>query len=708
MKRHLITYLVLAMLLLSACSAPIATSAGVLLASTATTGSVPAQVKPAPTKAAAAPASPATASADLKPISAKTIPCPMPLPSDEVDGETIICGEIVVPENWEKPTGQTVTITYARQVSRNQSPLPDPVLYFMGGPGGSVLAAQGVSSFDFNYLRELRDVIVWDQRGNRYSTDLFCPANVSTPDLAATDAAMEALGPFNFTLDDDPAEILAYTFKEDEIQGMERCAEYFASEGRDLTQYNTPNTVRDSIALMNHLGYPSYNLFGISYGTQVILAIADYYGKNPDQKLPAIRSSLIDSVFPQNLNPGEDVLIVPNNVLRVFSACEEDAACAKAYPNIRQRLIDLLAILKTKPITDPDGAKITLAEVRDMLHTAIENQNAQAISYLPRLVAELERGETATYHVVGAILDGKIQPPAAALETTPSLLDPISFETSRAAQDLRAIAERLDALSSSTGELDAAMDEAQTMPELFVSLVNRYLQSTDPGSRFGYSSRVSDTYVSHPEKQTRAGLLAYVQANFPETLAGELTAIANLLSDADVAEVWKRVANERALQALYFLDVTTNITVKCNDRGSTYKIGPVMDYIKKFESQELISDIKMPAAYEAHCNALGLAPADFAIPPAVVSDWPIFVMAGGLDGNTPAEWGQVAADTLPNSKLLFVPMTGHGVTRYSKCVKDIANVFFLYPDAELNTSCVDAFKPVFVLPGDELPVVPAN
>jgi hypothetical protein len=40
--------------------------------------------------------------------------------------------------------------------------------------------------------------------------------------------------------------------------------------------------------------------------------------------------------------------------------------------------------------------------------------------------------------------------------------------------------------------------------------------------------------------------------------------------------------------------------------------------------------------------------------------------------------------------------------------KDIAVAFFLYPDAELNTDCVNAFKPVFVQPVDALPVVPAN
>jgi hypothetical protein len=52
---------------------------------------------------------------------------------------------------------------------------------------------------------------------------------------------------------------------------------------------------------------------------------------------------------------------------------------------------------------------------------------------------------------------------------------------------------------------------------------------------------------------------------------------------------------------------------------------------------------------------------------------------------------------------LSVPMAGHGTTGESKCAQDIAHTFFLYPDAELDTSCVEAFRPVFVLPGDALP-----
>jgi hypothetical protein len=52
---------------------------------------------------------------------------------------------------------------------------------------------------------------------------------------------------------------------------------------------------------------------------------------------------------------------------------------------------------------------------------------------------------------------------------------------------------------------------------------------------------------------------------------------------------------------------------------------------------------------------------------------------------------------------VIVPMTEHGSTRYSKCAKDIANTFFLNPEVDLQTSCVDAFRVRFVLPDATLP-----
>ncbi|MFN2135256.1 MAG: hypothetical protein ACK2UK_04835, partial [Candidatus Promineifilaceae bacterium] len=37
-------------------------------------------------------------------ISGETIPCPMPLAPGDVDGETVICGQIQVPEDWDDPS----------------------------------------------------------------------------------------------------------------------------------------------------------------------------------------------------------------------------------------------------------------------------------------------------------------------------------------------------------------------------------------------------------------------------------------------------------------------------------------------------------------------------------------------------------------------------------------------------------------------------
>jgi hypothetical protein len=49
--------------------------------------------------------------------------------------------------------------------------------------------------------------------------------------------------------------------------------------------------------------------------------------------------------------------------------------------------------------------------------------------------------------------------------------------------------------------------------------------------------------------------------------------------------------------------------------------------------------------------------------------------------------------------MITVPLTDHGVARYSKCAKDIAHTFFLNPELDLDTSCINQFAPIFVLPG---------
>lgn len=648
----------------------------------------------------------------VRPVAAQTalssaeIPCPMPLPPGAVEGETIICGQIEVPENWENPTDRTITLTYARLVSTNLSPVADPILYFMGGPGGSVLAAQGAPGADFGFLRGTRDVIVFDQRGNRYSADLRCPIEVMMGDMAAAEAtgkALAALGQPNFTLESDPQEVLNFARQREEIQGLAgRCAAYFAEQGVDLTQYNTANTVRDSIALMDHLGYDAYNLFGVSYGTQVALAVADYYEQNPDADLPPIRSIVIDGIFPINVSKAEEQLETPYNTLRVFADCEADAACGEAYPQIRQRLIDLLADLESAPLKTASGAEVTLDNLSEVLFTAVQTRNVPLITYLPRMVDELARGETATYDVARALIAGKIQPPAPAAPAS-GILGPVEVEATSLAEELRGIAARLDTLGAATGGLARAAEEANTLPELFASILDRHIASITPDERGAYANMVG-IYITHPEQQTRQGLINLAQS-LPQWVATELTAITGQLSDVEVRLLWDVLTDDRTVQNLQLLDFVTNAVVNCNDRSSTMKTVEGMELLRSFAAPQLVTDFSRIASDEATCEIYGLVTPEFAIPPGVETDIPMLVVNGSLDSSTPVEWGEAAFQTLTDARMVTVPMAGHGATGKSKCAADIASTFFLYPEAELDISCIEAFRPVFVLPGDALPAV---
>ncbi|MEO0406249.1 MAG: alpha/beta fold hydrolase [Cyanobacteria bacterium P01_A01_bin.135] len=643
-------------------------------------------------------------------ISGQVIDCPMPLAPGDVDGETVICGQIQVPENWDDPNSPTLTLTYARLLSDNLSPIDDPIIFFAGGPGGSVLAAQGSFGFDFNYLRETRDVIVWDQRGNRYSSDLRCPEAVQVPDAAARDAANAALDAQTpeLTLASDAQAFLSDMRQGVEIEGYPRCADYFEAQGRDLTQYNTANTVRDAIALMNYLGDPAYNLFGISYGTQISLAIMDYYGASPAAGLPPLRSAVIDGIFPVNISSAGEALVEQRNILRVFADCEADAACGAAYPNIRQRAIDLLAQLEREPITVNSGATVTLEDLQQILFSAVTQRSKYSlIPYLPRMVDELARGDATTYRVTAAINSGQISarpPTAAAALTNP--LTPITAETAALAEELRGIANRLDTLGTATSDLAAAIDEAETLPQLYISLLERYLASAVPSDRQKFSETVITLYIDYPQQQTRAGLLDLTNS-LEGPVADELTAVVNLMSESDIRSTWEAIADDEALQKFRIIDNFTNITVKCNDRGPTYDLARTIEELRNSEAPQLVrpGEISTMTTYEVLCPVFGIEVGEYAIPPAVTSTLRTLVINAAVDHATPVEDGELAFGTLPNAVQVTVPMTDHGATRYSECAQDIAHTFFLYPNAELDTSCVEAFRPDFVLPRAPLPAM---
>ena len=87
----------------------------------------------------------------------------------------------------------------------------------------------------------------------------------------------------------------------------------------------------------------------------------------------------------------------------------------------------------------------------------------------------------------------------------------------------------------------------------------------------------------------------------------------------------------------------------------------------------------------------------------VFSEIPTLIVAGEYDPVTPSRWGQLAAETLPNSFFVEMPRGGHGVTFDDECGARIVRAFFNRPDQRPVTSCMENEYYPFVLDEDELP-----
>ena len=92
------------------------------------------------------------------------IVCPRPLPANDVEGKTVFCGTVEVPEDNAKPDGKKIPLKFTVLKSWSQYPEPDPVVYLQGGPGGSALKQIPLLASTFEAFRKTRDVVFWDQR----------------------------------------------------------------------------------------------------------------------------------------------------------------------------------------------------------------------------------------------------------------------------------------------------------------------------------------------------------------------------------------------------------------------------------------------------------------------------------------------------------------------------------------------------------------
>lgn len=254
--------------------------------------------------------------------------CPFKLGNGIVEGQTVTCGYVTVPENRGRPTGAKVQLAVAIFKSQHVQNDSNPVIRLEGGPGGpsldnwaTYITATNYSSFVFNH-----DLIMFDQRGTGYST----------PSLKCSEVLELQYAMLN-------KHFSAKASEQMQLQAIQACHDRLLGDGIDLNSFNTLENAADVHDLIVALGYKQANLYGVSYGTRLALTTMRLFPS-------VIRSVVLDSVYP----PQENRTALPATTQRVFNTlfhgCAIDTHCNTFYPQLDSVFYQLVTDLNASPV----------------------------------------------------------------------------------------------------------------------------------------------------------------------------------------------------------------------------------------------------------------------------------------------------------------------------------------------------------------------
>jgi pimeloyl-ACP methyl ester carboxylesterase len=273
------------------------------------------------------------------------------------------CGTLAVPIDARDTTAGTLTLNVAVIPALAEDALPDPLLAIAGGPGQAATEAFVPQQAAFARVHRTRDIVLVDQRGTGSSAPLDCASDA--PPLAR--------------------------FHRETVR--RQAADCLASLAHDVRFFTTSAAVRDLDAVRQALGYETWNLYGISYGTRV----AQHYLRRYPQHT---RSVVLDGVVAPAEPLGPAVAIDAQRALDLlFDRCDAEAACRAAYPRLHAEFHDLLRSLERAParvsVPHPltgDGQAFTLTREMAVAAVRMLTYSAETAALLPALVHEAALG----------------------------------------------------------------------------------------------------------------------------------------------------------------------------------------------------------------------------------------------------------------------------------------------------------------------------
>jgi pimeloyl-ACP methyl ester carboxylesterase len=266
----------------------------------------------------------------------RTQPCPF-APRTDFDKNKIECGYVLVPENRREPDSRLIKLSAARLVADVDDPPAGTTMFLSGGPGTPLLRsvpARAASSAAFRKMRRASSHWIYlDQRGIGFSEPRFCRG--IHPDLSHPEPGSEA-------------------WLERRFSERERCLREAAATGVDPGAYTTWDVAMDVRDLRRALGLERWNVYGISYGTEIAQMLLQI-------DAPAVRAAALESVVAPPPWDGEIVVKSLRSALDgVNEACREHGDCAARFGDLdalAQRAVAAYAEPLKLVDIDPDASE---------------------------------------------------------------------------------------------------------------------------------------------------------------------------------------------------------------------------------------------------------------------------------------------------------------------------------------------------------------
>ncbi|WP_343486183.1 alpha/beta hydrolase [Allomuricauda sp. d1] len=287
---------------------------------------------------------------------------------DKTSQGKVLDGIIEVPENRNNPNSRNLQLVYKVLKAKNPDSTKAPIVYLQGGPGGATLIME--EFWADHPLRNDRDIVLMDQRGT----------GASGANCINIGDAMFAVMAKDYNLKQD---------YEATADLLTECKKKIQQKGVDLEGYNSREIAADFEDLRKALGYKKWNLYGASYGSRLGLTIMRDFPKS-------VRSTILLGVFPPESNLfGDRVRSIEKSLLAVLQNCKESKGCNSRYPNLKERLQEVLLKMQTEPLRfDYKGSQFVLNSHDAFILLFVSLYSRHSIRNIPLFIEALENNDS--------------------------------------------------------------------------------------------------------------------------------------------------------------------------------------------------------------------------------------------------------------------------------------------------------------------------